>query len=547
VLRLALLAAASTLLATASAVAQQLPPQGQRLWPAQYNPYGFRPLPESNARGVPPNTQAEYPPPGYGSNTTRNPVLPYQGPWGQGMQQYQGTQQTPRAEAPPRLVARLASNSAYVQQTLVLTLEVASDTNLKTLDPRLPKTDALVFRKVGSWEARARTVAGKREIVNRLNYLVTPVRAGSLTLDPFQVTGEAADGHNFTIIAATPFVLEVLPPKAKVVPWLPLASLDVTARLINDDEIEGGGGPVTLIIEQEAVGATGAQLPSLERQLRQGEYRLYLEDSQVDGRVTPEGELVGSRVETFTLVPFKNHELLIPTVRLQWWNTTNNEAETAILPSRLLNAPGGLMNSLSDRLSGGPFVAGSSWVFWLPLTIFAFVTGLYWTWIWAKSRRFGDRLRLTLMQRLNPVHSRLGRVLWRLSPRRHLHLLRRAFANSLPYAYRLWFCVRSADAETDPSDWSQVLRFLVERRLETPAHVPTPQLADIIIRLHPAADPQRVRQLLGELDAAIFGRHPMADFAKWKRNFKAEIRPRLFTWRHRHARASYGALPALNP
>ena len=534
---------------SAFSAAQDMP-RGQPYWPGQYNPFGFRPVPESNARGVQPGSQPDYPPAGYGNGSGRGPAMPYQGFWGPGMQQapsqYQQGAPAQRADTPPRLTVSLSTGSAYVQQTLVLKLEVASDSNLKTLDPQLPKTDALVFRKVGSWEAHARTVFGKREIVNRLNYLVTPVRSGGLALEPLQIKGETADGHTFSAYANSPFELEVLPAKPAMVPWLPLASLDITARLSNKDSTDEGK-PVTLVIEQKAVGATGAQLPSLESQLRQGKYRLYREDSQLDGRITPGGELVGTRVETFTLVPFKNHELLIPTVRIRWWNTTSDEAETAILPSRLLNAPGGLMNSLSERLSGGPFVAGSSWVFWLPLTVFAFVVGLYWTMIWAKSRRLGDRARLALMQRLDPVNSRLGRFLWRLSPRRHLHRLRRGFANSLPCSYRLWFCVRAADAEADPADWSQVLRFLVQRRLGTPAHVPTPRLAETIIALHPAADPGRVNALLAELDAAIFGQQPMADFGLWKRKFKTEIRPRLLARRHGRVSTLRGDLPVLNP
>ncbi|MFM1891508.1 MAG: hypothetical protein RLZ44_585 [Pseudomonadota bacterium] len=538
----------SALLLAAAAAAQQDNRMGQFPWPGQFSPYGFRPVPDSNARGVPPTQPSERAPLNLAPGTSPFQFGPP--PWSQPGQQtgmpYAQTQ--PRASStPPRLITRIAAGPVYVQQTLVLTLEVVSGANLQTIDPILPRTDSLVFRKMGTWEANARVRDGGREIVNSLRFLVTPLRAGEQLLEPVRVAGKTAEGQDFQAVASTPLELQVLPPEPGVLPWLPLTELEVHARLLNDRDIKDGK-PLTLIVEQRAVGASGSQLPSLEPQLREGNFRLYREDSELDGRITREGRLEGTRIDTFTLVPKKGRELLIPTVRIVWWNTAQQRAETAILPSRLLNPGDSLMGDLSEQLGGGPFVAGSSWVFWLPLTVFAFVMGLYWTWIWAKGRRIGERLRLSLADSLSPARSRLGRWLARLSPRRYLHVARRRFANSLPRAYRLWYCVRAADAEKDPADWSQVLRFLVQRRLGAPAQVPMPQLAEIIIDIHPGARPERVRALLGELSAALFGTTQIRDFARWKREFKREIRPRLFGLRlARRGSAPGEALPELNP
>ncbi len=543
------LACGCAFLAAGLADAQQDNRPGQFGWPGQFPPYGFRPMPDSNARGVPPPpSERAIPnaPPGSGQAYPYG--APYWSPPGQQAMPYGGQQSQPRSDVtPPRLHTQIATAPAYVQQTLVLTLEVVSSSNLQTLDPVLPRTDSLVFRKMGNWEANARVRNGTREIVNQLRYLVTPLRPGEQLLEPVRVQGTTADGQNFEAVAGTPLQLRVLPPEPGVVPWLPLAELETHARLLNDSQVKDGQ-PLTLIIEQRAVGATGTQLHSLEPQLRQGQFRLYREDSQFDGRITQDGRLEGTRIDTFTLVPNKGRELLIPTVRISWWNTEQQRPETSILPSRLLNAPGGFMGDLSERLGGGPFVAGSSWVFWLPLTVFAFLTGLYWTWLWAKGRRIGERFRRRLAEAFHPEHSRLGRWLVKLSPRRHLHVVRRRFANSLPRSYRLWYCVRSADAETDPADWSQVLRFLVQRRLGAPGQVAMPRLTQIIIDIHRGARPERVEDLLQELNAALFGGTPIADFERWKRDFKREIRPRLFGARlRRNDLASAQALPELNP
>lgn len=538
-----------TFLLAGTGIAQESPYRLQQpYWPNQYNVPGFRPLPDTNARGAPSNGATERFPPGYAAPPGRIPTLRFPNPWGStGQQPYRYESPVPRTVA-PQLTTVYPTGPVYVQQTLVLTLEVSSETNLKAIDPVLPSTDALVFRKIGGWDARTRTAAnGKSKIINRLNYLVTPVRSGEVVLGNIRVEGELSNGRHFSAQTANSATFEVLPPVASVQPWLPLAEFNVSARLINDSEVEEGK-PITLIIEQKAVGVTGNQLPSLEPQLREGQYRLYLEDTQHSGQLTNEGKLMGTRVDTFTLVALPKHELLIPTINLTWWNTTTNKRESTILPSRLLSAPGGLMANLSERLSGGPFVAGSAWVFWLPLIVFAFLIGLYWTWIWAKGRRFGQRFRFHIAEKLNPMHSKVGRLLARLSPRRHLHNLRRAFADSLPRSSRLWYCVRVADQETDPTIWSLVLRFLVQRRLAVQAQVPMSELAEIIIDIHPAADAARIRSLLYELNGAVFGNREIQDFERWKSDFKSQVRPRLSIsqWLKK-TRPSRSELPVLNP
>jgi hypothetical protein len=142
----------------------------------------------------------------------------------------------------------------------------------------------------------------------------------------------------------------------------------------------------------------------------------------------------------------------------------------------------------------------------------------------------------------------LFRLYHLISPQRHLHVARRVFADLLPRSYRLWFCVRTADEENDPTFYSQVLRFLVQRRLGVAAQVPMTRLAEIIIQLHPRADAERIRSLMSELDAAEFGRAPIADFGDWKRRFKREIRPHLMDAFFRPRQPSQGQrLPELNP
>ena len=514
---------------------------------------GFRPQPDSNARGVPPAPAGNTT---FFSTTapdgTRQITIQRNWHYGGGPQPFYGQprQGMPSVDnSPPRVVTRVDTRHAFVYQNLLLTLEVISNSNLETLDIDLPQDDAVVFRQIGKTDAQARMRGGRREIVTRQQYLLIPVRPGALRLDPIHVSGTRAGpgARHFEATAATGLELNIDPPKPGIRPWLPLQHLELGASLANEEQLLDGK-PATLILKQSAIGATGAQLPSLERQLKSDRYRLYREKTETTGVIDKRGQLVGQRIDHFTLVPRKAGRLELPSVSVRWWNLTAERAETTILPVRLLGVTQGNQGAQGESGGFSLFPSGASWVFWLPLVVIAFFTGVYWTYLWARSRTVSSRVGRYLGLLFAPLARRLGWVGSRLAPQRYLHLLRRAFAQALPRPFRLWFCVRAADAERDPEDWSQVLRFLVERRLGIPAQRPLNQLAEQLAAMHPGARADRIRDLLRELDQALFGRGAIADFEQWKRDFKREIRPRpLRLLLPARRRTVSQGLPALNP
>jgi len=80
------------------------------------------------------------------------------------------------------------------------------------------------------------------------------------------------------------------------------------------------------------------------------------------------------------------------------------------------------------------------------------------------------------------------------------------------------------------------------------AQLPMSKLAEHIIDIHPGADPDKIRSLLSELEAALFAGHTIRDFDTWKKEFKYQIWPRLFTGlQHRKRDLNVTSLPSLNP
>lgn len=434
-----------------------------------------------------------------------------------------------------------------------MTIQVISNVSLKTISVEVQDSADFIFRQLGDPSVSTRNGrGGQREIVNTLYYQLTPLRSGNLLLDPIKVTGQLSAGtmgeSRYSVVEKHRRHLNVLPPDPSVQPWLPLHDLELSVNLSNDEDV-GEGRPLTLQIEQRAVGMSGSQLLSPEKQLQAKGHRVYREKTEHSGTISKEGLLVGTRLDRFTLVPQQGNRVAIPSVHFDWWNVDRERKETAVLPGRLLNDRGQHpLDETSDSGAGG--ISLGVWLIWIAMLSVAFLLGLFWPallpYVKAATNHVEKQVRITS----HPLRLRIGGWLNRLSPRRNMHRLRRAIANSLPRSARLWFCVRSADSEPDPSDWAQVLRFLVNRRLDLPMHLPMNRLADRIIEIHPGANPDEVRRLLLRLETALFAGQELEDFDAWKKAFKRQIRPHLFYRRRRlqaaRMRAASG-LPRLNP
>lgn len=476
---------------------------------------------------------------------TPQPMIPGQSYWPGPTGYPTYTPPVQQRVSPVRLEARLDTTQAYVYQNLVLTLDVISSENLATLKFTLPRSDAFVFKPLGKLSAIARKSGKDREIVTSQRYLVIPLRDGIHSLEKLAAEGSARGSGSFELEIQAPIQLTVKASVPEVQPWLPVEELTLSARLSNEEKLKQGE-PATLVLEITGKGITGAQLPSLEKQLQSADLRVYREKTDSMGELTREGKLIGKRVEQYTLLPGNKRRLVLPALEVQWWNVATSKSEKTFMSKRFLGINEKISSSISEEF--GLLNSDGAWVFWQPLLIIAFVTGLYWSWLWARGRSLGQRYAHHIMIVTEPLRRKVNFLLLKLSPRRWMHRIRRFFADSLPRSWRLWYCVRVADNETSPEIWIQVLRFLMERRLGITGKTSTHQLAEYIIKAHPGADASQMRKMLYQLDAAIYGNTQLEDFANWKKQFKREIRPRLFpAVFSRFGGIRKQGLPSLNP
>lgn len=243
--------------------------------------------------------------------------------------------------------------SPYVQQQVRYTVKLYFSVNLTDGSLDEPAASSAVVKKLGRDKQYIATVNGQRYHVLERNYALTPEQSGSLEMPQLTFRGSAvnnSDPTGFfqrgqTITARSDAVrLEVRPKPASwgTSAWLPATSLSLTDESELPDEIKVGE-PLTRTIKLTAQGLGFEQLPELEIKAPAGA-EIY--PDKPDTRTRDDGSwLYGERTRKFAIVPTRPGTLTLSSVKVQWWNTTKDQIETATLPERTINVAGSTVAS----------------------------------------------------------------------------------------------------------------------------------------------------------------------------------------------------------
>ncbi len=267
--------------------------------------------------------------------------------------------------AAPRVEVSVSSTALYEQQNVVYTVQVISSDNLKTLDPVVPRVTGAVLEKI---DGPVATSSPSREIINTYRFKLTPLQSGDIVIPAItfngthapdrhwsgfpgvpQVPGEAAP---FTVSSSEALTFHVMAADPGQQPWLPLKDLKLRSTMSEEQPFKEGK-PVTLTLELTAKGALGEQLPSLEQQLPSDQYRVYRDAVTVKNGISKNGDyLIGSRKETYTLIPLKDGWVRLPRITVGWWDVDNDKAMLAGLPDQAgesLAAGNGLVEAVTGK------------------------------------------------------------------------------------------------------------------------------------------------------------------------------------------------------
>ncbi len=268
-------------------------------------------------------------------------------PAGQGTASGNGGDLFVEAEATPA--------SAYVQSQIVYTVRLFQGVDIREGGLSEPHIDDAVVERLGDDATYTTTRNGRQYRVTERRYAIFPQTSGELVIPPTVLTAQIVDSRGSGQVSPDPFSrffqqpalrpvrLRTKPVHVQVQPkpaaagstwWLPAESVTLRESWTPATPKFRVGESVTRTLTLETVGVTGAQLPQIAAEDVDGIKRYA--DQPVTATGNNGSSLVGTRTEKVALVPTRAGRMVLPEIRIAWWDTHQNKTRVAVLPSRTI-------------------------------------------------------------------------------------------------------------------------------------------------------------------------------------------------------------------
>ena len=310
--------------------------------------------------------------------------------------------QDPAQENPFSVRSEISSRSPWERSQVLYTVRIFRSAGARRFgrirrlnDPVLLEGEALIERLGSDRQYNLRSEDAESLVLER-RYALYPQSAGEIRLQPasLQWIGEDFGFRTRSFFPDVgPELIEVRAvPSPPAGPWLAAAGVRLWEEFERGPENLVAGEPLIRLLGVRVEGQPARQIPELEP----GDgpnFRHFVERAEFEDIVTGSG-LVGVRRQRAALLALRGGEVLLPAIRLNWWNTVGERWETAELPPRVLKAGAPAAAELFDP--GEPAPAPPALPGWLvPLLVLGwFLTVLAW-WI-SRRMRTQRRARRTL-------------------------------------------------------------------------------------------------------------------------------------------------------
>jgi hypothetical protein len=250
----------------------------------------------------------------------------------------------------------------YVHAQFGLTVRVYYQQNLTEAAISQPEPEPAAVRLLDEVPYQAERNGERYRVLER-HYAIFPERSGALTIPPLKLSGRLVERRSDRLwqptvrgrriqVESEPVTLEVLPrpPSFLGTHWQPARRFNLSQQVSATDTLRVGE-PVTRTIIIDAVGLE-------ENMIAEPDWpeianaRIYPDQPQ--GISRDDGRWVlGHKEFRYAVVPEKAGELVLPELKIHWWDTVVNVAHTAVLPEKVLTVEPSALAPQSPQPAAG--------------------------------------------------------------------------------------------------------------------------------------------------------------------------------------------------
>jgi hypothetical protein len=234
---------------------------------------------------------------------------------------------------------------AYLQQQIRYTVKLHLGKDLQRGSLSSPTLENADIRQIGKDKEYNEVVEGRRYRIIERSFAIIPQQSGTFIIEGPLFEGEVIDNsrQSFGFFNRSKAVNRVGPSQGiSVLPipsnydqhWLPSVFVQL------DDEWQGNtrafiaGEPITRTITLTAIGVVEEQLPQIVS-IYPNSVKTYPDQAETT-TVEKDNTLIAQRKESIAIIPSQAGQLVIPQVKVPWFNTMTQKTEFAVLAEKTL-------------------------------------------------------------------------------------------------------------------------------------------------------------------------------------------------------------------
>ncbi len=243
------------------------------------------------------------------------------------------------------ITTKVDVEKAYLQQQIRYTVKLHLGKDLQRGSLTSPTLENADIRQIGKDKEYDEVIDGRRYRIIERSFAIIAQQSGTFTIEGPLFEGEVIDNsrQSFGFFNRSKAVNRVGPSQSiTVLPipsnydqhWLPSDFVQL------DDEWQGNtrefiaGEPITRTITLTAIGVVEEQLPEISS-IYPESVKTYPDQAETT-TVEKDDTLVAQRKESIAIIPSQAGPLVIPEVRIPWFNTITQKTEYAILAEKTL-------------------------------------------------------------------------------------------------------------------------------------------------------------------------------------------------------------------
>ena len=229
------------------------------------------------------------------------------------------------------------TNATYVQSQIIYSVKLFYSESVAGDFPAPPNIEDVVIEALETERRYEAIVNNRRYYVLEKRYAIFPQKSGSLIIPRETFVGSRGRGGLFSsrqrvsaVSKQHRVIISTIPSKFTGDNWIPATQFTLSETWTQNPPQFRVGEPINRQLTMTAVGLASSLLPPFQA-LQLDNAKTYADPPESIEQVSQEG-ISSINTTTIGIVPIKEGRLVLPEIRIPWWNTKTDSLELAVIP-----------------------------------------------------------------------------------------------------------------------------------------------------------------------------------------------------------------------